>query len=110
LAEIILIWRFITTPTFLRGGEYPERLAKIKEMTDVIIIDEGHHFRNPGVNIKLITGNWRISAKGNNYFAHCHAHYNSLRDLQHMIELFTVVRLIILKQAPLRHLFPIRAF
>ncbi len=33
----------------LRGGEYPERFKKVKEMADVILIDEAHHFRNPGV-------------------------------------------------------------
>ena len=32
----------------LREGSFPEKFEKIKEMTDVIIIDEGHHFRNPG--------------------------------------------------------------
>jgi len=33
----------------LRGGEYPERLQRVKEMADVIIVDEAHHFRNPGL-------------------------------------------------------------
>jgi hypothetical protein len=33
----------------LRGGEYPDRLKRISELADVIIIDEAHHFRNPGL-------------------------------------------------------------
>lgn len=31
-----------------RGGEFPERFRRIAELADVVIIDEAHHFRNPG--------------------------------------------------------------
>ncbi len=31
-----------------RGGDFPERFARIAEQADVVIIDEAHHFRNPG--------------------------------------------------------------
>jgi len=31
-----------------RKGEYPERFKRIAELADVVIIDEAHHFRNPG--------------------------------------------------------------
>jgi superfamily II DNA or RNA helicase len=31
-----------------RGGEFPDRFARIKELADAIVIDEAHHFRNPG--------------------------------------------------------------
>lgn len=31
-----------------RGGDYPEILEDIKQRADAIIIDEAHHFRNPG--------------------------------------------------------------
>jgi superfamily II DNA or RNA helicase len=31
-----------------RKGDYPERFKRIAELADVIIIDEAHHFRNPG--------------------------------------------------------------
>jgi hypothetical protein len=31
-----------------RGGEFPNRFQRIKELADVIVIDEAHHFRNPG--------------------------------------------------------------
>ncbi|MDP6179995.1 MAG: phospholipase D-like domain-containing protein [Desulfatiglandales bacterium] len=32
-----------------RGGEFPDRFRRIKEIADVVIIDEAHHFRNQGV-------------------------------------------------------------
>jgi hypothetical protein len=32
-----------------RGGDYEEKFDYIKEMADVIVIDEAHHFRNPGI-------------------------------------------------------------
>ena len=32
-----------------RGGEFPGRFERIKELADAIVIDEAHHFRNPGV-------------------------------------------------------------
>jgi superfamily II DNA or RNA helicase len=31
-----------------RGGNFPARLERIKEMADAVLIDEAHHFRNPG--------------------------------------------------------------
>ena len=31
-----------------RPGDFPERFRRIAELADVVIIDEGHHFRNPG--------------------------------------------------------------
>ncbi len=32
-----------------RGGRFERELAQVAERADVIIIDEAHHFRNPGV-------------------------------------------------------------
>jgi len=32
-----------------RGGDFPADFARVKEMADVIVIDEAHHFRNPGI-------------------------------------------------------------
>jgi superfamily II DNA or RNA helicase len=32
-----------------RKGEYPERFRRIAELADVVLIDEAHHFRNPGI-------------------------------------------------------------
>lgn len=31
-----------------RKGEFPERFQRIAELADVVVIDEAHHFRNPG--------------------------------------------------------------
>ena len=31
-----------------RGGDFPERFGRIAELADVVLIDEAHHFRNPG--------------------------------------------------------------
>jgi len=31
-----------------RNGDFPERFKRIGELADVVIIDEAHHFRNPG--------------------------------------------------------------
>ena len=86
----------------LRGGEYPKRFEKIKEMTDVIIIDEGHHFRNPGVKYK--TNYWKLAdvCQGKKViFLTATPINNSLRDLQHMIELFTSQDPAYFKEAPL---------
>ena len=31
-----------------RAGNFPERFRRITELADVVVIDEAHHFRNPG--------------------------------------------------------------
>src|SRR5271166_1619976 len=31
-----------------RKGDFPERFCRITELADVVLIDEAHHFRNPG--------------------------------------------------------------
>jgi len=31
-----------------RTGEFPERFRRVAELADAVIIDEAHHFRNPG--------------------------------------------------------------
>jgi superfamily II DNA or RNA helicase len=31
-----------------RKGDFPERFRRVAELADVVIIDEAHHFRNPG--------------------------------------------------------------
>ena len=31
-----------------RGGDFPERFHRVRQLADVIVIDEAHHFRNPG--------------------------------------------------------------
>jgi superfamily II DNA or RNA helicase len=86
----------------LRGVEYPEKFERLKEMADVIVIDEGHHFRNPGVKGK--TRYWQISdiCKGKMVISLTATPINnSLRDLQHMIELFSQRQTDYFKGAPL---------
>jgi hypothetical protein len=46
--------------------DYPELRRKVRDQADVIIVDEAHHFRNPGIRENpergaRITGNWSIS-------------------------------------------------
>jgi len=85
-----------------RGGEFPSRLKRIKEMADVIIIDEGHHFRNPGVRGK--SRYWQLYeiCQGKTvFFLTATPINNSLRDFQHMIELFTQRQSDYFKAAPL---------
>jgi superfamily II DNA or RNA helicase len=31
-----------------RGGEFPERFERVRDLAHAVIIDEAHHFRNPG--------------------------------------------------------------
>ncbi len=31
-----------------RGGDFPDRIQRVKELADAVVIDEAHHFRNPG--------------------------------------------------------------
>lgn len=79
----------------LRGGDFPARLDRIKEMADTIIIDEAHHFRNPGVRGEqsgLITRYRRLYdiAEGKTLFLLTATPINNrLIDLQHMIEIFS---------------------
>src|SRR5260370_453358 len=74
----------------LRGREFPQRLAKMKEMADVIVIDEAHHFRNPGLKEK--SRYWRMAeiCEGKTVFLLTPPPVNNrLIDLQHLIEAFS---------------------
>ena len=33
----------------LRGGEFPYRLDRLKEIANVVVVDKAHRFRNPGL-------------------------------------------------------------
>ena len=91
----------------LRGGDYPEQLARVKEMADVLVVDEAHHFRNPG--IKGEEGGrrshyWQLFdlAAGKDLFLLTATPINNrLLDLQHMMELFTQRQADYFKDAPL---------
>ena len=74
----------------LRGGEFPSKLETVQELADAFIIDEAHHFRNPG--LKGRSRYWRMFdlCAGKTVFQLTATPINnSLLDLQHMIELFT---------------------
>jgi superfamily II DNA or RNA helicase len=79
----------------LRGGDYSYRLDRVKEMADVIVIDEAHHFRNPGLKGQageIKSRYWRLYeiAEGKTmYFLTATPINNRLTDFQHVIELFS---------------------
>jgi hypothetical protein len=92
----------------LRGGEYPDRLNRIKELADVIVIDEAHHFRNPGIKgddpNDPLSHYWALSniCEGKDvYLLTATPINNRLLDLQHMIELFSQRKADYFKAAPL---------
>lgn len=91
----------------LRGGNYPARLKRVKEMADVIIIDEAHHFRNPGIRGKegeRKSHYWQLSDvadKKKLFLLTATPVNNRLIDLQHMIELFSRRQTDYFKDAPL---------
>lgn len=85
-----------------RGGEFPDRLARIAELADAVVIDEAHHFRNRGPRpdddappttwsryhrlSRLINGGGRAKQV---YLLTATPINNSLNDFRHLVELFT---------------------
>jgi len=82
-----------------RGGDFPYRLSRIKELADVLVIDEAHHFRNPGIRgdgakkpsryrqlFDLIEG---PNGRKQVFMLTATPVNNRLDDVRHMIELFT---------------------
>jgi hypothetical protein len=84
-----------------RKGDFPERFLRIAELADVVIIDEAHHFRNPGKQGDLELGEDRSryyklydlledSARPKTLFMLTATPINNkLSDFRHMAELFT---------------------
>ena len=83
-----------------RKGEYPERFRRIAELADVVIIDEAHHFRNPGtrggINGKEPSRYYRLYDLLDNavrpktlFMLTATPINNRLSDFRHMAELFT---------------------
>ncbi len=91
----------------LRGGDYPYRLDRVKEMADAVVIDEAHHFRNPGLKGEegeILSRYWRLFdlCEGKKlYMLTATPVNNRLTDLQHMIELFSRRKSDHFKAAPL---------
>ena len=74
-----------------RGGEWAERMERLKAQADVLVVDEAHHFRNPGIK-KRRSRYWQMQdlAKGKQLFMLTATPINNrLIDLQHLIEHFT---------------------
>lgn len=97
----------IFSHTDLNSDKKAKELERVKEMADVIIIDEAHHFRNPGIKGE---GRKRPSryrqmfemAEGKTLFMLTATPINNrLSDLQHMIELFSRRQADYFKAAPL---------
>ena len=84
-----------------RAGEFPERFRRIAELADVVVIDEAHHFRNPGSQgnpdagkepsryhglYRLLEATERPKAL---FMLTATPINNRLSDFRHMLELFT---------------------
>jgi superfamily II DNA or RNA helicase len=84
-----------------RKGDFPDRFRRIAELADVVIIDEAHHFRNPGTR-----GDADEEIEPSRYYRLCDLLDNAARpktlfmltatpinnrlsDFRHMTELFT---------------------
>ena len=84
-----------------RGGDFPERFKRIAELADVVIIDEAHHFRNPGSAGDTDSGEGRsryyhlydlldnTERQKTLFFLTATPINNRLADFRHMAELFT---------------------
>lgn len=83
-----------------RKGSFPERFQRIAELADVVIIDEAHHFRNPGrmseEDEEHISRYYRLFKLLNNearkktlFMLTATPINNRLSDFKHMLELFT---------------------
>ena len=74
-----------------RGGEWQERIARLKTQADVVVIDEAHHFRNPA-NTKERSRYWRLFDLCEDkqvYMLTATPINNRLIDLQHLMEHFS---------------------
>lgn len=94
--------RIFNHTDLLRGGKVEAELERMKQQADVIIIDEAHHFRNPGTRGK--SRYWKLyeMAEGKTTFLLTATPINNrLRDLQHMMELFSRRRQDYFSSAPL---------
>ena len=86
----------------LRGGDYQQKLDDIATLAEAVVIDEAHHFRNPGTRGR--SRYWRLFDLVKNkdlFLLTATPINNSLLDLQHMIELFTQRQPDYFKGAPL---------
>ena len=90
------------------GQDYPEKLRRVTEMADAVVIDEAHHFRNrgttgqgPATKISRYRAMYDLLEGKQLFMLTATPVNNSLRDLQHMIELFSRGQQDYFKAAPL---------
>ena len=83
-----------------RTGDFPERFKRIAELADVVVVDEAHHFRNPGRRSTGVIGEpsryYQLYDLLDNtvrpktlYLLTATPINNRLSDFRHMAELFT---------------------
>jgi superfamily II DNA or RNA helicase len=85
-----------------RRGDFPERFLRVAERADAVVVDEAHHFRNPGrvpdpTDPESRTRYYRLydllaDAGGGVkpiYMLTATPINNSLHDFRHLVELFT---------------------
>ena len=93
------------------GADMPDRMDRIRELADVIVIDEAHHFRNRGLANtadEIRSRYWKLYsiAQGKEVFLLTATPVNNhLTDLQHLIELFSRVESSCVRNY-VRHSFP----
>lgn len=82
----------------MRHGEFPEKIQRMKEQADVVIIDEAHHFRNRGLanteEGEIRSRYWKLYDLAENkvvFLLTATPVNNHLTDFQHLIELFSRV-------------------
>ena len=110
-------WSSSTTPTCCAAATSRSDFERIKELADVVVIDEAHHFRNPGskgeegeTTVPLLAAVRHLMPRARQLFMLTATPVNNrLSDFQHMIELFTRRRGRLLQAAPLGHSLPAAA-
>lgn len=91
----------------MRGGSVAEDIESVRQRADVILVDEAHHFRNTGTKgdeDDPQSRYWKLYqiAEGKTLFLLTATPVNNrLRDLQHMIELFSRRQADYFRDAPL---------
>ncbi len=97
----------IFSHTDLNSDKKAKELERVKEMADVIVIDEAHHFRNPGIKGEgrkrpsRYRRMFEIAEDKTLFMLTATPINNRLADLQHMIELFSRREADYFKAAPL---------
>ena len=71
----------------LRGSDYPQRMQRLAERVDAIVIDEAHHFRN--IASQRARKLFEMTEGKDLFLLTATPINNSLYDLMHLIELFS---------------------